>query len=149
MNLSNLPSFTDVLTRTAERYKSALAPSPCAHTVKYTQISAGNNHTCAVFENGSAQCWGSNFYGELGIGDVSVNNRPTPQWVIAPSCTFDIDDDGNVSALTDGLMIVRAMLGMNRDAVISGLTGATATRPTWPQIRAHLSASCGLQGLAP
>ena len=74
------------------------------------QFSAGTSHTCAVFENGSAQCWGSNFFGQLGIGSDSTADYPTPQWVVAPSCTLDIDDDGTVSALSDGLMIVRAML---------------------------------------
>jgi alpha-tubulin suppressor-like RCC1 family protein len=113
------------------------------------QISAGTSHTCAVFENGSAQCWGSNFGGRLGLGYVSNNELPTPQWVVAPNCTFDIDDDGTVSALSDGLMIVRAMLGMSGDAVISGTVGANATRPTWPQVRAHLATSCGMPGVAP
>jgi hypothetical protein len=67
----------------------------------------------------------------------------------APHSSLDIDGDGRTTALSDGLMIVRAMLGMNGTAVTGGLVGATATRPTWPQIRAHLSTSCGLQGLAP
>ena len=35
------------------------------------------------------------------------------------------------------------------DKTTDGLVGATATRPTWPQIRAHLATRCGLQGLAP
>jgi alpha-tubulin suppressor-like RCC1 family protein len=113
------------------------------------QFSAGTSHTCAVFANGSAQCWGSNLFGQLGIGDVGANNRPTPQWVLAPSCTLDVDDDGSVSALSDGLIMVRAMFGLSGTAVTDGLTGANATRPTWPQIRAHLSVSCGMQGLAP
>lgn len=113
------------------------------------QVSAGGSHTCAVFENGSAQCWGVALSGRLGNGEDGANEFPTPQWVLAPNCTLDIDDDGNVSALTDGLMIVRAMLGMSGEAVISGLIGANATRPNWPQVRAHLGASCGLQGLAP
>ena len=122
---------------------------PVSGIAEPLQFSAGVNHTCAVFPNGSAQCWGSNLFGQLGIGDVGTNDRPTPQWVLAPNCTFDIDDDGNVSALSDGLMILRAMLGMNDRAVTDGLVGATATRPTWPQIRAHLVTSCGLQGIAP
>lgn len=113
------------------------------------QISAGSSHTCAVFENGSAQCWGSSLSGQLGIGDDGANEYPTPQWVLAPSCTFDIDDDGTVSALTDGLMIMRALLGMSGPAVTSGLIGPNATRPTWPQIRAHLTSTCSLQGIAP
>ena len=37
---------------------------PC----QFTDISAGNSHTCAVDTSGDAWCWGSNNYGELGIG---------------------------------------------------------------------------------
>ncbi len=113
------------------------------------QISAGSSHTCAVFANGSAQCWGVSLSGQLGNGDDGANEYPTPQWVLAPTCTFDIDDDGTVSALSDGLMILRTMLGMSGNAVTDGLVGAAATRPTWLQIRAHLATSCGMPGVAP
>jgi alpha-tubulin suppressor-like RCC1 family protein len=39
-------------------------------------VSAGNNFTCAVLANGSAQCWGLNNYGQL--GDGTITNRSTP-----------------------------------------------------------------------
>ena len=32
-------------------------------------ISAGVFHTCAVLDNDTVKCWGSNSYGELGLGD--------------------------------------------------------------------------------
>jgi alpha-tubulin suppressor-like RCC1 family protein len=39
-------------------------------------ISAGSKHTCASLINGSAQCWGSNEFGQLGNG--STNNSVIP-----------------------------------------------------------------------
>ena len=33
-------------------------------------ISAGDSHTCAILDNSSIKCWGSNNSGELGIGDT-------------------------------------------------------------------------------
>lgn len=32
-------------------------------------IDAGNLHTCVVLESGHVKCWGSNMYGQLGLGD--------------------------------------------------------------------------------
>lgn len=36
---------------------------------KTTSISVGLAHTCALLDNGSIKCWGSNTAGKLGIGD--------------------------------------------------------------------------------
>jgi alpha-tubulin suppressor-like RCC1 family protein len=110
-------------------------------------ITAGTNHTCAVFPSGNAQCWGFGDNGELGDG----NNTRTgiPRWVIETTCTLDLDGDGNVSALSDGVMIVRALLGFGGLAVTNGAAGGGVPRPTWAEIRPLLSTNCGLQGLAP
>ena len=43
-------------------------------------ILAGSTHTCALTTNGEAQCWGSNWYGQL--GDGTLIDRSTPAAVI-------------------------------------------------------------------
>ena len=43
-------------------------------------IQARNQHSCAVYENGSLYCWGRNNYGQLGLGFIS-NQELTPQFV--------------------------------------------------------------------
>ena len=40
-------------------------------------VSAGGSHTCAVLDDGSLKCWGSNNYGQLGIGSNTIlKNSP-------------------------------------------------------------------------
>jgi parallel beta-helix repeat protein len=46
-------------------------------------ISGGNNHTCAVLSGGGVQCWGWNYYGQL--GDGSNNNSTAPVNVVGLS----------------------------------------------------------------
>ena len=39
------------------------------------EVAAGERHTCARLENGTARalkCWGSNYYGQLGLGDSDL-----------------------------------------------------------------------------
>ena len=57
---------------------------------------------------------------------------------------IDIDGDSSVDAATDGLLLLRALLGLNGTAVTNGAVSPCATRTTWAQIRAHLAATCGL-----
>jgi E3 ubiquitin-protein ligase HERC3 len=45
------------------------------HTV--TDVVAGNYFTCALLDNLMVKCWGANFAGSLGLGDV-INRGDAP-----------------------------------------------------------------------
>ncbi len=46
-----------------------------------TQVVAGNNHTCALLENGSLKCWGGDASGQLGLRTDITADTKTPQVV--------------------------------------------------------------------
>ncbi len=69
---------------------------------------AGFEPTCAILDDGSVSCWGSNYYGELGDGTNTYRNTPaqtstlgTDRTAVAISAggyhTCAILDDGYVS----------------------------------------------------
>ena len=46
-------------------------------TSSVAQVTAGEAHTCVVTMGGTVQCWGSNVYGELGVGTFSPLPQPS------------------------------------------------------------------------
>jgi alpha-tubulin suppressor-like RCC1 family protein len=55
-------------------------PAAVATTLRFRQISAGEQHTCAVTFDDLAYCWGDNFRGAL--GDKTTTDRGTPVAVL-------------------------------------------------------------------
>ncbi|MGL4230746.1 MAG: hypothetical protein ACRCWJ_05195, partial [Casimicrobium sp.] len=60
----------------------------------------------------------------------------------ARACTMDIDGDGVINPLTDGLILVRTMLGLSGTAALAGAVGPGAARPDWPRVREYLFDQC-------
>ena len=42
-----------------------------------TTVSAGDQHTCAILDDGSLNCWGRDIYGQLGDGGTNTD-KDTP-----------------------------------------------------------------------
>ena len=60
---------------TARRDAFADRANPCGRTL---QIAAGGDNTCVILKTGSVECWGDNYYGELGIDSLeSTGSTPT------------------------------------------------------------------------
>ncbi len=49
---------------------------PFDESLKFVQISAGNQYTCGVTTNGGAKCWGDNSSGQLGDGALVDQDEP-------------------------------------------------------------------------
>ena len=50
----------------------------------------------------------------------------------------DIDGNGDIDALTDGLLTLRYLFGLEGDALIAGVIAENATRVTAADIEIHL-----------
>ncbi len=63
--------------------------------------------------------------------------------VAPPPCRMDIDGDGHIFATTDGLILMRVMLGLTGTAV-SSAAAVGSSRSTWADIRTYLNDSCAM-----
>ncbi|MDA9008037.1 hypothetical protein N9J18_02235, partial [Porticoccaceae bacterium] len=72
-------------------------------------------------------------------GDSPMSSEEVLAALETASGSFaDIDGNGVVDALTDGLMLLRSLFGLTGDAVISGAVGNGATRTTAADIEAYI-----------
>ena len=62
---------------------------------------------------------------------------------VIPLGCVDVDGNGVADALTDGLVLVRAMFGLTGTSATNGAIGPNASRATWTLIRAYLNGNCG------
>lgn len=58
--------------------RASAAPVRVASNQRFTSISAGMGHTCALTADLEAFCWGANYYGQLGVGSNVNANVPLP-----------------------------------------------------------------------
>ncbi len=67
-------------------------PDPTKPPHKALAVTAGQSHTCAVLDNGTARCWGSGFFGQLGN---DKNNKDDSFDISTTPVTVTYDDDPN------------------------------------------------------
>ena len=71
--------------------------------------------------------------------DPGADARPKAAAAVAPSnIAIDVDGDGQVDALTDGLLLLRYMFGLRGTSLVTGAVGAGAARTTSGQIETYL-----------
>jgi hypothetical protein len=61
-----------------------------------------------------------------------------------PRCSPDINRDGRLTATSDGLLLIRSLLGLTGTTATQGTSIPGVTSATWPTIQAFLNTQCGL-----
>jgi len=64
----------------------------------------------------------------------------------AAVCNLDVDADGRVAGTTDGLLVLRYMLGIRGNALTANALGSGAARSAAADIEAYLAAPCAQAG---
>jgi subtilisin-like proprotein convertase family protein len=74
------------------------------------------------------------------IGDFATRTDPAAilAYLNAIKPQLDVDGNGSVDALTDGVMILRYLLGVSVDQLTSGALGSGATRTTGAAVKTYI-----------
>ena len=85
-----------------------------------------------VGDNADTDDDGDGIFDSLDTYPLDSTNQPIQQ--------LDVDDNGEVDALTDTLLISRYVFGFRGEALIDGAIGEGATRTSSEEIEAYLEA---------
>ena len=77
--------------------------------------------------------------GAIGSGANRSSAQNIETLLAASTTELDIDGDGSSQALTDGLLIIRALFGFSGDALIAGALSTSGTRQTSSSVVEYLN----------
>jgi alpha-tubulin suppressor-like RCC1 family protein len=133
---------------------SVPAPAQPASGTAWTVVTSGGDHTCMLAAGGSAQCFGANFNGQLGAGDLnsSANNiYGSPQAVLGGhTFTSIVAGASHTCAIESNGAAWCWGLGQQGQLGIGGFTGtenepvAVVSDKTWTQLAAGSAHTCGI-----
>lgn len=72
-------------------------PTSVAGIAGAAAVATSENHTCAVLENGTVRCWGSNNSGQLGNGRSGTNRDDRSENTATPAAAIGIDDAAEIA----------------------------------------------------
>tara|TARA_B100000965_G_scaffold375784_1_gene368484 strand:- start:830 stop:2779 length:1950 start_codon:yes stop_codon:yes gene_type:complete len=134
---------------TTNTYKSPTTPVkiPLNRTVE--NIGMGRDHSCAVLDDSSLICWGSDSYGTLGNGDTETSSQYEPVHAAIPDGrivkSVGGGRDNTCILLTDGGVMCwgRDNVGQNGDGGTSATTHSASSNVLLPDGRAAIHLEVG------
>ena len=88
------------------------------------EIELGANHTCAILEGGSVQCWGLNNYGQLGVNDTTDRSSPANVTFAEgrSAMAIELGSQHSCALLDDNSLVC---WGSNNDGQLGAVTSTT------------------------
>ena len=134
---------------TTNTYKSPtnLVKIPLNRTVE--NVGMGRDHTCAVLDDSSLMCWGSDSYGTLGNGETETSSQYEPVYAAIPEGrtvkSVDGGRDNTCILLTDGGVMCwgKDHVGQNGDGGTSATTYSISSNVALPNGRAAVLLEVG------
>ncbi|WP_395707696.1 hypothetical protein, partial [Casimicrobium huifangae] len=62
----------------------------------------------------------------------------------ATRCTIDLDGSNSTGASSDGVLLMRMLLGLSGNAAITGALSSNASRFSWASVRDYAGLHCRL-----
>lgn len=121
---------------------ASCSPASCAVPFGTATSTVGNGQYVCVRQTAPLKASGQ-ATATLIIGGGWADFLVTTGTLAGSPCTLDVDDNGATEALTDGLLILRAMMGLTGSAVTDNAVGGSAKRSDWASIRTYLNGNCG------
>ena len=79
--------------------------------------------------------------GALASDATIINPETIANYIDQRLEIFDLDGNGSLDALSDGLLLLRYLFGLSGEAMTNGVVGFGATRTSYNQIKAHIDTS--------
>ena len=67
-----------------------------------TTVSAGGRHTCVLMRRGGVECWGADYFGQVGDGRFRAQAHPVPVLGLSPAVGVAAGRDYTCAVLRDG-----------------------------------------------
>lgn len=77
------------------------SPGAVATTLRFSQLSAGNFHTCGIATDDNVYCWGRNSTGQVGTGNTTPSYITTPALVTGGHSLIALGVEGGHSCAMD------------------------------------------------
>ena len=134
---------------TTNTYKSPTNPVKIPSNRTVETVGMGRSHTCAILDDSSLMCWGSDSWGILGNGDAETSSQYEPVQVPVPDGrTVKSVGGGQQNTcilLTDGGVMCwgRDHVGQNGDGGTSSTTYSASSNVALPDGRAAVHLAVG------